>query len=75
MLKNCNTTKHYWKQLMALFLCVTIIAQLLPARVHAQEVTSTSDTTAAEQVSLDILGEDVTRRTATSKHYRTSDGG
>ncbi|MBQ7916186.1 MAG: hypothetical protein IJ315_05300, partial [Firmicutes bacterium] len=69
------TRKNTFKQLIALFLCVTMIAQILPARVHAAEVISTSDMTAAEQESLEVLGEDITRRTEDTKHFRLKGGG
>ena len=62
------------KQMLALFLCVTMIAQILPARVYAEAI-STSDMTASEQESLEVLGEDITRRTEDTKHFRLKGGG
>ena len=66
---------NYARQFLAIFLCITMLAQILPQRVFADEVVPTADVTASDDLyEAEVLGEDISRRTETEKHFRMSDG-
>ena len=74
---------HWYKQLLSVVLVIAMLIQILPLNALAEMLTATEEPivntmtnsfTESEAVPATIVGEEVSLRTETEKHFRLSDG-